>query len=245
MSPAAANEPAREARAWRPGPDDPALGERTVHVWRVELNRVEPALAELLALAERERAARIIDARRRELWRRSRGVLRELLARYLRDDPRALALVEGPHGKPELAGGALRFNLTHSRGHALYAFAREHDVGVDLELVPPNGARRERDHVALARRALGEEAALALERLEPASREAEFLRLWTRREAVLKWRGSGFAGAVSGAAAGAHAGPRAGEPWLVELDVRPRGAGALACSAAPCELRCFESRSAR
>ncbi len=245
MSPAAANEPASEARAWRPGPDDLALAECTVHVWRVELDRVDPTLAELLAPGERERSARILDARRRELWRRSRGVLRTLLAGYLHDDPRALSLVEGPHGKPELAGGALRFNLSHSHGLALYAFAREHDVGVDLELAPPNGARRDRDRVALARRALGEDAALALQRLEPRSREAEFLRLWTRHEAVLKWRGSGFAGALSGAASAAAAGALAGEPWLVELDVGSRGAGALACSTAPRELRCFELRSAR
>jgi len=39
-------------------------------------------------------------------------------------------------GKPSLAEdeGGLRFNLAHSEGAALYAFARGREVGVDVEL---------------------------------------------------------------------------------------------------------------
>ncbi len=216
--------------AWTPGPPDASLADGELHVWRAELTSVDPALGELLALEEHERAARILGARQRELWRRSRGVLRALLGGYLGVEPRALRIALGANGKPRLAGDALCFNLSHSGELALYVFARGGAVGVDVELKQPRGAGRERDVVALARRMLGEHAADSLDSLAPARRELEFLRLWTRYEAELKWRGAGIGGRA----------PRAdGEPapWLAELDVGPRGAAAVACSSPPRELR--------
>ncbi len=216
---------------WMPGPSGPALADADVHVWRADLARVDPALGELLSVEEHERAARLASAHDREIWRRARGVLRALLARYLGSEPQALRIALGAHGKPRLANDELCFNLSHSGELALYAVTRAGPVGIDVELARPRAAGRQRDVIALARRALGEEGAESLAALAPARQEREFLRLWTRYEAELKRRGDGIGSRSPGPDVA---------PWLTELDVGPRGAAALACSAPPRELRCWD-----
>lgn len=195
----------------------------TVDVWRVDLSRTTgEGLTELLCAQERERAGRIVDARRRASWTRSRGVLRALLARYLDADPRELRFVTGVHGKPGLgsgspetrrndgpeprpgsgSGASLRFNLSHSRELMLLAVTAGREVGVDVECA------RERC-------------------------TAEFLRAWTLREATGKCLGTGLTrGFVT---AGEQTQSR---PWTAGLDV---GSGATAAVAVEgrgaCELR--------
>jgi phosphopantetheinyl transferase len=114
--------------------------------------------------------------------------LREALAAYLEASPEAVRLVTGEHGKPELAGGGLHFNLSHSGDVGLVAVARERAVGVDVERID---ARR--DVFALAERALGAEWAAAVRAAPATDRIAVFHRGWTRREAVAKCAGTGLA----------------------------------------------------
>jgi 4'-phosphopantetheinyl transferase len=236
--PAKADPPGR----WPLGPRRPRLAVGTVHVWRADLTAVSDDLAEALSDDERRRAARIMGENERRAWSRARGGLRELLSRYLEVDALAVELVAGPHGKPELASAGepppLFFNISHSREVALYAFAADAPVGVDVQVARERGARSGVDHVALARRAFGEHEAQRLSLVEPGRREREFLRAWTSYEAELKRRGTGIGG---------HDGPSGGgewippgpdtAPWIVELDVGARAAGALALRARVDELR--------
>jgi 4'-phosphopantetheinyl transferase len=113
--------------------------------------------------------------------------LRDVLAAYLEASPEAIRIVTGELGKPELADGALRFNLSHSGDLALVAVALERDVGLDVERID---ARR--DVLALAERALGEAGAAAVRAASPADRGAVFHRGWVRREAVAKCAGTGL-----------------------------------------------------
>jgi 4'-phosphopantetheinyl transferase len=218
--------PSGSAR-WPRGPSEPKLAGTAVHVWRVDLASIGDEVAASLSADELERARRIAGEDARRLWSRSRGVLRELLARYLRESAGAVELAVGQHGKPELADGRqeLFFNLSHSRRLALYAFTAAGPVGVDVELAREEGARAVGDRVALARRAFGEAEADRLGALQPVARERELLRLWTRHEAELKRRGAGIgaARAEDQADGEAHA-----APWVVELDVGARAVAALA-----------------
>jgi 4'-phosphopantetheinyl transferase len=243
--------------SWKPGPAEPRLGDGALHVWRVDLTVVPAPLASLLSEEELARAAQMPSERGRELWSRSRGVLRTLLGRYLRTEAIAVGLRVDEHGKPTLSGEhaaspPLFFNLSHSQQLALYAFTATGPVGVDVEVArradaspsPSTGSNRggtdeprrpPTDHVALARRAFGEEPARKLLALEPARREGEFLRLWTRHEAELKRRGTGIGG---GFEHGAH---RPGyAPSIVELDIGPHAAAALAHDPRVSELRLWE-----
>jgi 4'-phosphopantetheinyl transferase len=224
--------PASATGGWPAGPQAPRLAPGGAHVWRADLRAVAEDLLGALSADERDRAAAMSGAGARGLWSRSRGVLRALLARYLRCGAADVALAVGELGKPELlsvpAGVApLHFNLSHSQGSALYAFSADGPVGVDVQAVRPDGARAPVDHVALARRAFGEREAQRLGLVEPARREWEFLRAWTRYEAQVKQLGLGIGGARVADA----------PPWAGELDVGQNAAAALSLNSPASDLR--------
>jgi 4'-phosphopantetheinyl transferase len=230
---------------WMPGPSRPHLAPAALHVWRADLTVVAGDVARWLSDEEAERATRIAGDRERRRWMQSRGVLRALLGRYLGKDPMAVELAVGRSGKPELAGTGERrhdllFNLSHSQHIALYAFTLLSPVGVDVQVARDARTAAGTDRTAVARRAFGAAATRRLQGLEPAAREREFLRLWTRHEAELKRRGTGMSAAAPGARAGATA---HAAPWLVELDVGTQAAAAVACERRADELRLWAWRT--
>jgi 4'-phosphopantetheinyl transferase len=188
------------------------MDDGVVEVWRADLTVADDGVTALLSSEEAARAARFAREADGLRWARARGILRALLGDYLGADPRSLRIETDGDGKPRVAG-PLEFNLSHSAGVALYAFAAGRSVGVDVEVA----RERRTDPVALAARAFGPEEAARLAALDPAQRQAEFLRAWARYEARLK------CGAES--------------PWIVELDVGPGAAAALAVERGPCAVR--------
>jgi 4'-phosphopantetheinyl transferase len=157
-----------------------------VHVVRRALPAPTERLAALRALLspdERERAERFLLDQDRNEFESARGYLRELLAGYLTIDAASLHFTYNNHGKPELSGD-LRFNVSHSGGLALYAFARSRSVGIDLERHRTNV-----DLVSIAQRFFSPAEGEALRAL-PKNRFTEgFFNCWTRKEAYLKARG--------------------------------------------------------
>jgi 4'-phosphopantetheinyl transferase len=195
-----------------------------VHVWIARLDRGDwtDAVADLLQTGERDRASHFQSRRKGVLWARSRALLRMLLGGYLGTDPASLRFELGRHGKPRLtpAGGGPHFSLSHSGTIAVYAFAVDRQLGVDVEALG-----RGRPVLPLARRAFGEDACERLARLEEDRREREFLRLWTRHEARLKCLGTGLAG-------------RYGDCWARQLEVGGHAVAALAAERAPASVAC-------
>jgi 4'-phosphopantetheinyl transferase len=175
--------------AWAAGPEDPPLPAGEVHVWRIDLEPPDPPSAALLPKPERQRAERRRDALAAARWTASRWALRTLLSRYLGEMPGAIALTEGPHGKPELAGAPerLAFNVSHSSGLALAAFTIGREIGVDVEAIDPD-----RDVLALAERALDAQMAAAVRATAPQDRAVAFYEAWARHEARLKCAGGGL-----------------------------------------------------
>jgi len=198
-------------------------------VWRADLTAVAEDLGKLLCSEERARAERMVDERNGELWRRSRGLLRELLGRHLQLEPSSLRFSTGEHGKPALADDTsptVDFNMSHSGQLALYAFSDAGAVGVDVEV-----ARRPTDEVAIAARVLGASEAARLRALDPETRRQEFLRAWTRYEAELKCLGTGIGG-TDGGTEGAR-------PWVADLALGHGAAGAVSSERPARELRCW------
>ncbi|HWG08535.1 MAG TPA: 4'-phosphopantetheinyl transferase superfamily protein [Solirubrobacteraceae bacterium] len=230
--------------AWAPGPQAPQLATGAVHVWRVDLDAVGGGVLERLSAGERDRAAGIAVERERALWSRSRGVLRELLARYAAGQADRVELSIGSNGKPECSrrgGGDLFFNLSHSRNLALYAFSGDAPVGVDIEVMRGERARAGVDRIRVGRRALGEHEARRLSQVAPERREWEFLRAWTRHEAELKRLGRGIGGTRAQrrpecGCSPAQADDHRAAPATVELDVGLQAAAALALARRPGEL---------
>jgi 4'-phosphopantetheinyl transferase len=169
-----------------------------VHLWRADLDVTAEALARLgstLTRAEVDRAAHFRFDRDGARFVAARGQLRTLLARYLDIDAGDVALVEGPHGKPGLAreSGWLRFNLSHSEGAAVYAVARDREVGVDLEWIRADFPIEE-----LARHSFSPREQSGLADLPAAERLRAAFDCWTRKEAYVKALGSGLALALDG-----------------------------------------------
>jgi 4'-phosphopantetheinyl transferase len=229
--------------AWAPGPLRPLLADGAVHVWRADLTAVADDLGELLCSDERARAERIVNEREGALWRRSRGLLRTLLGRYLQRDPSVLRFLTGGHGKPALVQNAeeflaagkpaaadpdrVSFNMSHSGRWALYAFSAAGSVGVDIEM-----ARRPVDAVAIAARMFSPAEAQRLQALDPANRQREFLRAWARHEAQLKCLGVGIGGADAGASPGG--------PWVLQLEMGLDAEAALASERQVRQLNCWD-----
>src|SRR5277367_2823395 len=179
---------------WSSPAATPGLADREIHVWRASLSTDEPTLRRLeatLADQEKARAARFIFERDRDRYIAARGIVRDLLGQYLRCAPQSIEFVYGPHGKPALAGAALRpaicFNLSHSHGLAVAAIGREREVGIDVELIRPAFAGQE-----IARRYFSAKEIAELIGLPAELRAEGFFLCWTRKEAYIKAKGDGL-----------------------------------------------------
>jgi 4'-phosphopantetheinyl transferase len=170
-----------------------AVNSGEIHLWRVDLDVADARqrkLEKLLSEDEQARAARFLFPRDRARFITCRGVLRELLARYLGEDPRGLRFGYAPHGKPALkaAGTPLHFNVSHSQSLALIAIRGDGEVGVDVEQL-----RAIEEAEAIARRYFAPREHATIRDLTGDERIAAFFRCWTRKEAMLKATGEGIA----------------------------------------------------
>ena len=195
---------------------------RLVEVFQVDLDRpggMVARCADTLDAAERERAARLRDP---DPWTVARGVLRELLGARLGVEPGEVELVAGPHGKPEVPGAALRFNLSHTRSLAVIALASGFEVGVDAERLDRSSRAVERTLTAAERAAVAAAGG---------DRHVELLRVWCRKEALAKAIGGGLGWEplrFDTTAPGSFS--------LLDVPVRAGHVAALACAGGPPEV---------
>ena len=180
--------------SWLSPIPDMELPPDAVHVWRTATEVPESrvaALHGLLAPDERARADRFIFEADRRRYIVARGVLRTLLGRYLRVEPATLVFRYGAHDKPSLAetpgGRDVRFNLSHSYGWALHAFAVGREVGVDVERIRP-----ETDITGVAEYSFSPAEVASLRSVPEGQRREAFFNCWTRKEAFIKAHGEGI-----------------------------------------------------
>jgi 4'-phosphopantetheinyl transferase len=180
--------------SWQYPPLDLKLIQHDIHVWRVNLNEpstVVDSMLRVLTSDERNRAERFHFERDRDHFIVSRGTLRKLLGHYLHVEPGRVRICYGPFGKPALAqeykNAGLHFNVSHSRGLALFAFSRGLELGIDLEFVREDFAT---DDIASKFFAPGEVEKLRT--IQPHLRAEAFFTCWTRKEAYIKAVGKGL-----------------------------------------------------
>jgi 4'-phosphopantetheinyl transferase len=137
---------------------------------------------------ELERAGRLLFPVDQQQFIANRATLRLLLRHYAgAEHPRDLCVAYGEQGKPYLADGDLHFNLSHTRDLALFAFAREIHLGIDVENLHTSD-----DLDAVAEQNFASQERDALLAIPQSERVAAFYRCWTRKEALLKAEGSGL-----------------------------------------------------
>lgn len=173
-----------------------------VAFWFAQLSDFRDALSTSadidLSPAELERAQRMSADPVRVAYLTSCVLLRRILSAHLGITPAAIPLIRLEHGKPALEGQAalhgLHFNLSHGGDAWFCGISSDREIGVDVET-----RRQVPSAERLATRVLSGAERAALSALEPsdaATRDAAFLRCWTRKEAVLKAAGSGFSWAA-------------------------------------------------
>jgi 4'-phosphopantetheinyl transferase len=170
------------------------LASDEVHSWCVSLDvppETSARFCATLTLDERNRSARFHFERDRQRFIVARGVLRDLLGRYLQTAPDQIGFVCNAFGKPDLApefGNRLKFSLSHSADLALIAVAADADVGVDLEYV-----REQSDYADIARRFFSAAEVDYLTAVPSHLYAEAFFSCWTKKEAYLKACGQGLA----------------------------------------------------
>jgi 4'-phosphopantetheinyl transferase len=239
---------------WRPPPEVLWLAEGGVHVWRFSLDQPDSYVAEILSVLdsdERKRAESFYFLKHRKHFIVSHGILRTLLGQYLDIKPAELRFSYNLFGKPALELGsdkpAVRFNMSHSHGLALFAFALRREVGVDLERVQSDFASEE-----IAERFFSQAEVVQLRALDYEQVPEAFFNCWTRKEAYIKARGDGLSCPLDSFTVSLVPGEPAsllrvegdaGEAsrWsLQDLKVGPGFVGAVVVEKHVCQLMCYE-----
>jgi 4'-phosphopantetheinyl transferase len=242
-----------EVVTWSEPPESLSLATGDVHVWRVELNQPEPLLEkfrETLEEQELDRASRFHFEKHRRHFTAGRGVLRQLLSQYLGTKPEQLRLSYGAYGKPALNGehkdSRLRFNMSHSHEVALFAFAEDRELGVDVEHIRTDFASEE-----VARRFFSRREVETFNALPRHDQVAAFFKCWTRKEAFIKVIGKGLSQPLDKfdvtlglpAALLWVSGDDASRWSLYDLEVGGDYAGALAVEGQVSRIRCWHMTS--
>lgn len=186
----------------------PDLPPGQVQVWRLSTDRDPQAGLAVLSAEERQRAGRFRTDLLRARYVAAHAALRLLLGRVLDLPADRLRFRQNAWGKPELAEGDLRFNLSHSGPWAVVALARGIELGVDVEMArhpPPL-------EVADIAYSAAERAALA--GLSGPALTAAFYAVWTRKEALSKGIGRGFSFDFTGFTVSADPVERTSRPVL-------------------------------
>jgi 4'-phosphopantetheinyl transferase len=171
------------------------LAPAEVHLWQATLDdRLARGLRHLLSTDEISRADRLHFAKDRIQFTAARGLLRILLSAYLGINSAELQFAYAEKGKPSLKETqprAINFNLAHSQSMAIYAFAHDREVGVDLEYV-----REDLAGERIAERFFSPRESEMLKSVPAELRKEAFFNCWTRKEAYIKARGEGLSMAL-------------------------------------------------
>jgi 4'-phosphopantetheinyl transferase len=244
--------PARGVPArWGPPPTRPAAVTDEIHIWRLDLDALDPdELSPYLSDDELARAARFRfewDARRFIVCR---GQLRRVIGRYVEVEPRELTFSYGGLGRPSVSHPvrSLVFNVSHSDGVALFAVGAGRSIGVDIERLRPV------DPALLASVFLTPRESSALLSLsDPEMVQDSFFRYWTGKEATLKAVGRGLNRPAEDVELTIHPGQdpemyRVGvgmppvDRWcLREPDVGPAFRATVAAVGSDWRLRCWDA----
>ena len=169
-----------------------------VHVWLAGDDVPEPALARMHALLdadERRRAGAFLRPGDRRRFIVAHAAARSIVGARLGVPADRIRWRIGPHGKPSVAGpyagprtgphAGIEVNLSHSGSLCAVAVSTARPVGVDVQRLCPG-----MDVAAMARRYFAPpEVAFVLSAASPAVRSNRFIRLWARKEAMVKAAG--------------------------------------------------------
>jgi len=160
----------------------PDLSLLSTHLWKIaihdfrdQIHRLSPLLSE----EESIRTSKYHQQKDKERFVIGKGVLRQILARYLECNPSDIEFHKGINNKPCLHSSLrVHFNVSYSHGCILIAVSKD-VIGVDIEYICPGF-----DYpLLLANCFMETEIQVITSSPLPLSR---FFQFWTRKEALLK-----------------------------------------------------------
>lgn len=228
------------------------LHSEQIHIWHSDLDGVSPlALSSYLSADEKIRASRFHFEKDRRRFIAARGWLRFILAYYLQAKPDQLGFIYNEYGKPELINSSgITFNISHSENIALFAFAKNLTLGIDIE-----AKNRRCDMDGIAQRFFSEAEYAVLKNLSEEKKRDAFFNGWTRKEAFLKAIGQGLSYSLNNVEVtllpedkaefiAIHDNENNKEEWsLYNLDINPDYAAALALKGKAESIRLIDSCS--
>jgi len=184
---------------WQNPLDLPRLMSDRVHVWRANLDLSGSEIEKfrsLLSEDELVRANKFRFSKHKNSFIVARGILRRLLGHYLKIEPQNLKFDYSDRGKPLLGETksqiSLEFNISHSQQYAVFGFAYDRALGVDIEYL-----REMKDAVKIARRFFSDREFELIAGLDVSQQARVFFQLWTAKEAYLKAIGVGLTGSLA------------------------------------------------
>lgn len=168
----------------------PPIRPGDVHFWLFDLNAMPvayPAWEQLLSTEEITRSKRFIFDKDRIRFIARRGILRQLLSRYIGFNPAEISYSVNPHGKLTLPSQPISFNLSTSENRIAYVFTLEKDAGVDIEQI-----HHLPDLAQLAKSWFSQEEQTGLFTLPSVLQMEAFFHVWTQKEAFIKACGEGL-----------------------------------------------------
>jgi 4'-phosphopantetheinyl transferase len=164
------------------------LGEAHLWSFNVELFPTNHTNWErLLSSEEVARSKRFIADRDGKRFVARRGILRQLLGRYLGVDPVEINYQADVNGKLSLPSCPLSFNLSTCEDRIAYVFTLEKDIGVDIEKVRPLP-----ELSLMMKRWFSAEEQSVMAALPSSLKVEAFYHTWTQKEAFIKAQGTGL-----------------------------------------------------
>jgi 4'-phosphopantetheinyl transferase len=174
----------------------PDLNPRCVHLYYafIEQVRALPSHAlEVLSASEKIQYEKFFFEKDKDSYFLARYILRTNLTKYFpKIEPQAWKFKFNSFGKPLLSEehlvDQLHFNLAHSGGMVVAAFAIGHEIGVDVEKTS-----RSVRFLEVAKKSFTEAEYQNLKTLSVGeTQRLKFFELWTLKEAYVKARGQGL-----------------------------------------------------
>lgn len=175
-------------------PQDIKLQEGFIDLWYAKLDQSDSLIQKLItSLSDDEfsRAEEYRFDRDKNRFIVGRGILRNIIGRYLNIKPGLVNFRYGKYGKPYLSNNhherEIKFNLAHSKDVAVYAFALGKEMGVDVECIRE---MPDVDHIASS--FFSPREVIALRSIPENQKLEAFFNCWTRKEAYIKALGDGL-----------------------------------------------------
>lgn len=171
-----------------------AILPRDLHLWWIDADALAARHVELGGLLrpdEKEESRKFRHEQHRRRFVVRRAARNEILADYLGCRADQVQIEHSAFGQPRLMSAPetpqLSFSASHSHGLAVLVVGAEGRIGIDIERLRPMP-----DALAIARQHFTRDEAELLEKSNGSDRDAEFLAIWTAKEAFVKALGTGL-----------------------------------------------------